>query len=273
MRTTRLTLPLLAGLLLAACASLTPPTVETRLAVLLPVDLLLLGEQHDAPDHHRLQAEAVAALARRGQLAALALEMAEQGHDTRGLPADAGEAQVRERLQWNAPAWPWASYSPAVMAAVRAGVPVLGANLPRAQMREHMNDTQLDALLPPAALRTQQERIRAGHCGTLPEARIAPMTRVQIARDLAMAQTLRDAARAGRTVVLLAGRGHVDRTVGVPLHLPSELRVAAVGLGEEVSAADAQAMALDAVWPAAPGPEVDHCAQFKMNKAGDGGGR
>lgn len=256
--------------LLNGCAGTPPDALRQQLDRLLPADALLLGEQHDAPDHQRIAREVVQQLAARGQLAALALEMAEQGRSTAALARDAGEAEVRAALQWDAAAWPWAAYGPSVMAAVRAGVPVLGANLPRAQMRERMNDTQLDARLPPAALRTQQERIRAGHCGALPEARIAPMVRVQIARDLAMAQTLRDAARAGRTVVLLAGRGHVDRTVGVPQHLPPGLRVIAVGLGEEEApATNAQAMALDTVWPAAPGPEVDHCAPFKVDKVRD----
>ena len=38
-----------------------------RLQQWLPADVLLLGEQHDAPDHQRLQREAVAWLASRGQ--------------------------------------------------------------------------------------------------------------------------------------------------------------------------------------------------------------
>ena len=44
--------------------------------------------------------------------------------------------------------WPWADYGPVVMAAVRAGVPVAGANLPRAQTRTAMQDSTLDARLP-----------------------------------------------------------------------------------------------------------------------------
>ena len=43
----------------------------------------------------------------------------------------------------------------------------------------------------------------------------------QIARDRAMAQTLQQAARPGKTVVLLAGSGHVDPRLGVPRHLPA----------------------------------------------------
>ena len=154
------TMILTAALLLAACAALPAPALtppqQARLAGLLPADALLLGEQHDAPGHHLLERQVVAWLAARGQLAALALEMAEQGHGTAGLPPDASQAQVRAALAWNDDAWPWRDYGPAIMAAVRAGVPVLGANLPAARLREAMRDTALDTRLPPPALAVQQ---------------------------------------------------------------------------------------------------------------------
>lgn len=265
--TFRLAALLSCAVLATGCASRAGPDTGQRLAALLPADAILLGEQHDAPDHQRVQRDVVQALAARGQLAALALEMAEQGHDTRGLPADASEAQVQAALQWNEAAWPWRAYGPAVMAAVRAGVPVLGANLPRAQLRSRMADPQFDTLLPGPALKAQQQAIRLGHCGMLPESQITPMTRVQIARDLAMAQTLRAAAQPGRTVLLLAGRGHVDRLLGVPQHLPREFQTKSIGLGADkaLSAPDLIA-SFDLAWPAAPGPDIDHCAQFQAQR-------
>jgi uncharacterized iron-regulated protein len=122
-------------------------------------------------------------------------------------------------LRWNDAAWPWRAYGPVVMAAVRAGVPVLGANLPRERMREVMADAPLDARLPPAALQLQQQAIRDGHCALLPETQIAPMTRIQIARDIRMAHALERARLPGKTVVLIAGAGHVLRDRGVPVHL------------------------------------------------------
>jgi len=172
----------------AGCATPAPLGADgqARLATLLPTDVLLLGEQHDAPAHQQLQRQAVQWLAARGELAALALEMAEQ-------PRDASEADVQHALAWRDADWPWKTYRPVVMAAVRAGVPVLGANLPAARQREAMRDAALDARLPPAALAEQQQRVRDGHCGLLPESQIGPMTRVQIARDIAMADTVRAA--------------------------------------------------------------------------------
>lgn len=241
------TLLLAAGLV--GCAVL-PPAVRDA----LPADALLLGEQHDAPGHQRLHHDTVRALAARGQLAALALEMVEQGASTRGLPRDADEAAARQALGWNEQAWPWAPYGPSVMAAVRAGVPVLGANLPRAQMRAVMGDASLDQRLPPPALERQREAIRTGHCDLLPQSQIAPMARIQIARDRAMAETVSQAMRseggaqgAGRSVVLIAGSAHVDPALGVPHHL----------------AQLADGMRVQAVaWPPAP-PARDYCADLR----------
>src|SRR4030095_11377720 len=99
--------------------------VAQRIPGLLPADALLLGEQHDADAHHAIEAQVVEVLATRGRLAALAIEMAEQGNETAHLPPTASEEQVRTALGWNEDAWPWRAYDPAIMAAVRAGAPVI----------------------------------------------------------------------------------------------------------------------------------------------------
>jgi uncharacterized iron-regulated protein len=231
-----------ACLLVAGCAATSPLPDSTG------VDALLLGEQHDATAHPGLQEQWVRQLAQRGALAALTLEMAERGASTAGLAAGASEQQVRQALRWNEDTgWAWDRYAPAIMAAVRAGAPVLGANLPRGEMRQAMNDGKLDTLLPGPALKAQQQAIRQGHCDLLPEAQIRPMTRVQIARDIAMAQTIAAAAVKGKTVVLLAGSGHVQPDIGVPQHLPDALNARPVVLAKE-------------------GTGKDYCAEFRRQR-------
>lgn len=217
----------IALLLLAACAS--PQGTP---------DAILLGEQHDAPAHQDMQRQMIETLAARGALAAVALEMAEQGRSTVGLPRNADEAGVKAALAWDEAGWPWPPYAPAVMAAVRAGVPAIGANLPRSQMRAAMADAALDASVPNNVLQAQRDAVREGHCGLLPDSQIAPMARVQIARDRAMAQAVVQAAVPGKTVVLLAGAGHVDAALGVPRHLPAALRVRAEPLPPEPAKKD-----------------------------------
>ena len=258
---------------LAACAftPLVPPYSDAsrarRLQELLPADIILLGEQHDAADHQQVHRIVVEALAAKNSLAALALEMASQGQSTVALARNASEDAVRQALQWNNAGWPWSAYGPAVMAAVRAGVPVIGANLPPARLRQAMARTELDAVLAAPALKAQQQNIRTGHCDLLPESQIAPMTRVQIARDLAMADTLAKAVQAGKTVVLLAGGGHVDRSLGVPLHLAPGLKVKAVLIRPEIQTDLSESVSnFDAIWPAQAAPVVDYCAKFGASR-------
>ncbi|MES2531414.1 MAG: ChaN family lipoprotein [Pseudomonadota bacterium] len=255
---------------LSGCASIGVPSADDGIAHrvdrLLPADVLLIGEQHDAPAHHQIEREVVEALVQKQQLAALALEMAESGNGTAHLPADATESQVKTALSWNDKAWPWTDYGPAVMVAVRASVPVLGANLPRARMKDAMADVSLDAQLDAAALRVQQDAIRSGHCDLLPATQIGPMTRIQIARDREMAHTLAQARVPGRTVVLLSGAGHAVPAIGVPQHLPTDLRVRSVKLSSapaDGAAAAPDGTGFDAVWSTPPMPDKDHCAELR----------
>ncbi|VTU16592.1 putative iron-regulated protein [Variovorax sp. PBL-H6] len=257
---------LLAVALLAGCsaAGLADAPVARRTVALLPADALLLGEQHDAPEHHAIEREAVEALSARGRLAALAIEMAEEGSSTAHLDRAATEAQVQTALGWDEKAWPWSAYGPAVMAAVRAGVPVLGANLPRAHMKDAMADVSLDVQLGAEAHKAQEEAVRSGHCNLLPESQIRPMTRIQIARDRAMAQTIVKARVPGKTVLLLSGAGHTAKALGVPQHLPSDLSVKAVQLQAGATPDSLrEAGAFDAVWQTPALPEKDYCATLR----------
>lgn len=268
--------------LLAGCISLPEsPIIEpaagtvaaanataARVDALLPADALLIGEQHDAAEHHQIEQQVIAHLAGRGLLAAVALEMADAGRSTAQLKPSATEQQTRNALQWNDKGWPWANYGPAVMTAVRAGIPVLGANLPAAQMKGSMGDSRLDVQLPGPALKAQQQLIRLGHCNLLPESQITPMTRVQVAKDMAMAQTIEEVALPGKVVVLLAGNGHVNRQLGVPQHLPATLHARAIHL--RAGTATDNDSAFDSTWPTPALPEKDYCAGLKEQLGGKG---
>ena len=246
---------------LGACSLQPRLSDEERLAAWLPADVLLLGEQHDAVAHQRVQQGLVATLAGRGQLAALALEMADSGTSTAGLPSDASPEQVRASLKWDDTAWPWTAYGPVVMSAQRAGVPVLGANLPRSDMRASMADSQLDLRLPAPALKAQQQLIRQGHCDLLPEGQITPMTRIQIARDRRMADTLAKAVQPGKVVVLISGSVHADKQLGVPQHLPAGLQVKSVRLLAGGKSLPGESF--DSVWTTEALPDKDYCAGLR----------
>lgn len=238
-----------------------------RLDALLPADVLLVGEQHDAAEHQKIERQIISALAARGLLAAVTLEMADVGLSTATLKPSSTEEQTRRSLKWDEKGWPWAAYGPVVMTAVRAGVPVLGGNLPREQLPGSMDDRKLDIRLPGPALKAQQQAIRIGHCNLLPESQVTPLTRVQIARDITMAGAIHQAALPGKVVVLLAGNGHVDRQLGVPQHLPTDLKTSIIRLRAGPDAAVEQSDGLQSVWITPALPDTDYCAALSKELA------
>lgn len=265
-----------AGLaLLSACANTSTPrlaatdlsaaTWQEQLQQMPNADvpaLLLLGEQHDAPEHQQWQQATAQTLIARDQLAAVVLEMADDGHSTQGLPHTASVAEVQQALRWSDRAWPWQAYGPTIMSAVRAGVPVIGGNLPRAQMKDVMQQSQWDSHLPPNAWEAQREAIRSGHCDLLPESQLTPMARIQLAKDARMAHTAQAALQPQKTVLLIAGRGHVLRSIGIPTWLPPEVPYT-IAIGQAGDAAQAATSERDYVVHTPATPEQDHCAALK----------
>ena len=240
----------------------TPLSISTRLHSVGAADMLLLGEQHDAPQHQQIHQEVVKNLLHTHTLSALVLEMADSGQDTRALNAQATPEQVRQALAWRESAWPWSQYGPTIMTAVEHNIPVLGGNLPRQRNVQVMQEPEWDNLVSSDVLRAHQQAVREGHCNLLPSGQIGPMTRIQLARDQQLAHTLLAAAVPGKTVLLLAGSQHAHKNLGVPLHLPPHWQVKSIRMAANGAQPD-DATAFDAVWPTAPSPERDHCAGLR----------
>jgi uncharacterized iron-regulated protein len=213
-------------------------------------------------------------LAQNKQLHAVVLEMAERGHSTGALLPLASEAQVQNALQWNRNVWPWERYGPVVMTAVRQGVPVLGGNLPRSDMRAAMRDTALDASVQRQHLEPLQDLMQAAHCGLLPESQLQPMARIQIGRDVAMAQTLLAArpTQPQQVTLLITGNQHARKDYGVPWHLQrlgvptQEIKVVHM----QTESASQLFEGADALWTSAPAPPKDHCADLRQRMAPHG---
>lgn len=257
---------LLACGLLTACAATVDNTGRSLQDLITSMGapaLLLVGEQHDAIAHQRLQRQLIKALGQERRLAAVVMEMAEQGKSTRGMSPSASEAEVRQALDWNEQSgWPWPVYGPVVMAAVRQGVPVHGGNLPRQAMRSAMQNASLDRSIAPDALAQQAQGIRQGHCGLLPDSQIPSMVRVQIARDQSLARTAEALAQPGKTVMLIAGQGHVRSDLGVPAHLSAGVSRYIVMARTSADGAQSGDLPADATWTTDAPPAKDHCAEL-----------
>jgi uncharacterized iron-regulated protein len=205
---------------------------------------VLLGEKHDNPDHHRLQAWLLRALIAAGRRPAVGFEMFtvdDAPAIARQLAAHPTDAVgLAEAVNWQRSGWPdWAMYEPIVEAALQAKLPVVATNLSPATTRSlsqsgaaaldaaFMDRYGLDRPPAPDTQAAMAEEIRASHCGYASERQANAMLLVQRARDAQMAESL---AAAGQQdgAVLIAGAGHVRRDYGIPTYLASRAPGASV---------------------------------------------
>jgi uncharacterized iron-regulated protein len=258
----------------------------TMLADLAGADFVLLGERHDNPDHHRLQAQLTRALVVTGERPrVVAFEMIPGDRQLAVVeyrqthPGDAGG--LGAALDWRASGWPeWPLYQPIAQAALDAGAEIVAADLSRAQREAVFRQgpkmlqaamvrrTGLDQSLPPPLAASLMQELREAHCGQRPEALIEGMFRVQRARDAMMADRLATVAgHAGG--VLIAGNGHVRNDWGVPWYLARirpTARTLSVGMIEVRDGADVPIAELpfDYVWFTPAAADGDSCAGIEQ---------
>lgn len=255
-----LTLPFLAGPPPAAAA---PPIGAA--------DVVILGEVHDNPEHHRIQAGYITRLAPR----AVVFEMLtpEQAAMVRITPGT-DFAALADRLGWAGSGWPdFALYQPVFE--TLEGIAVFGAALPRDTVRAAFakgaaavfgTDAArfgLDRPLPADQLATRRQMQFDAHCGAMPLDTMGGMVEAQRLRDAAFARTTLSAlAETGGPVVLITGNGHARTDWAVP-HMIAQaapgVAVFSVGLTEK--GADGPAP-FDRRQITAPAPRPDPCARF-----------
>ncbi|KQT85334.1 ChaN family lipoprotein [Aurantimonas sp. Leaf443] len=213
-------------------------------------DYLLLGEAHDNPDHHALQAAILAAVAARRDGGAVVFEMvpADLQPVLDRLARDGALAETYgERLDWEKRGWPdFALYAPIVRAALDAGLSLRAGDLSAATLKtlrkggaaalepEERARLLLDRALSPEDEQGLGAEIAAGHCGLMPDSALPRMAEIQRARDGALARAMMEARGTG-PVVLIAGAGHVRADRAVPALLEAAepgAAVYAVGLAE-----------------------------------------
>lgn len=232
------------------------------LAALREADVVLLGELHDNPLHHRRRGELISALGPGTAVVAEHLTRGRRVASQGALPgalADAG---------FDARAWDWPLHEPLFAAVRDAGLPLAGGNLPVDVVRRIAREGEAAwpddlaaalraAPLDDAARAALDADLLDSHCGQLPPARVPAMRAAQRARDAAMAQALLDSG--GRPAVLVAGNGHVRADYGVPRVLAvlrPALHQASVAFVESAAAADPATYR----WITPPMPREDPCA-------------
>jgi len=208
---------------------------ETLVERYARADFVLLGERHDNPDHHMLQAEVLRSLIAIGGRPAVGFEML--GLDDAGAvasylaaaPNDA--AGLGPAVNWNQRGWPdWSMYQPIAEAALGAKLRIVPTNLPLATATKMtrnglaaleprmVHQLGLDRPPPQPVFEKMAADIRDAHCGFAPEEIVKPMVDVQRARDAQMAESL-IAAGDPDGAILVAGAGHVRNDYGIPVYL------------------------------------------------------
>lgn len=212
---------------------------------------VLLGEQHDNPDHHGLQGRLIRALVERDRAPAVVMEMLDVDESEAIAACIQSPSCTPERfadaVHWQTSGWPdWRIYAPVLAAALDAQLPIAPGNLPAETVREYarsgtleggdaeLRRLGLDVALPAEVREAMAEEIRDSHCGHAPEGMIEPMIAAQRLRDAHMADSLLLAAPMGRAV-LVAGLGHARTDRGVPAYLQRDAdddRIVSVGFVE-----------------------------------------
>ncbi len=190
-------------------------------------DFALLGEVHDNPDVHRVQAWALGVRARARGTLPVVMEMlndAQQpvldelfgkGKGTRSAPKGAGTpskqegaaalsaATVLKRLQWNKTGWPDAKiYEPIITAVLSAKGTLYPGSSARGVVRKigkqgfkslkkaQIKRLGLESGLPEPLAKDLRRELQEGHCNMLPERAMPAMMKVQRYRDAIMAAAL-----------------------------------------------------------------------------------
>lgn len=206
-------------------------------------DVVILGERHDNPAHHRLQAGLIAALAPGG----LAFEMVPRAKEDDANAARASGADLGAALDWAKSGWPdWAMYAPLFTAA--PGAAIAGGGVDRDTLRRAVKEGAAAAMGRDGARYGLDEspaedvsadmiaEQKAAHCDALPDEMLPGMVEAQRLRDAAFADAALRLHEAGDApVILITGNGHARNDRGAPLYLRRAapgLRVLSVGLLE-----------------------------------------
>ena len=236
---------------------------------------IVLGETHDNPDHHQLQAQLLEHFLRSQPSAAVAFEMLDEA-DASSLaqPAETAE-QLAERVDWAHSGWPdFALYKPVFEVAIAAHAQLIAAHPSSEHVRASMQgvddgearDLAIDTPLPEQQVKAQYEEIRESHCGHANEPMLVAMQRAQVYKDAFMARALQ---RTGAPTALVAGRGHARNDRAVPYflrrtHAGPTLSVAFIEVSDQLlEAAAYDTEAFDYVVFTPRVSDADPCEEFR----------
>ncbi len=266
-------------------------------------DVVLIGETHDNPDHHKLQAWLLRELARKGKRPAVVMEMI--GTDKADELANVQLASnitadgIASRLDWDNSGWPaFSMYRPIVDAAIGANFPILPGDPTREQMKQ-ISQSGLSALsyservklglgsqMASAFSSALTDELKTSHCNQLADSDLVNMAQAQRFHDAVLADNVLKAVdKAGGSAVLITGAGHARTDRGVPFYLrtrASGLKVVSIILSEVINGVENPEdgaphdpngkAAADFVWYTARSERADPCIELQKQLKATGAG-
>jgi len=207
---------------------------EELVAAVTEVDYLLLGEVHDNPEHHQLQAWLVAGYPGAPRSATVGFEQIDSDRAARLdqylLEHPDNAADLGAAIAWSESGWPqWSLYEPVFQQVLNRGwrpVPLMfGADkipaVGESGFSAVLDQNAVNVLQPGTALSAEQTAatealMRSSHCDRLPEDYLPKMVAIQTARDAHMAWKQVEAGPRG---ILIVDDGHARKDRGIPLFL------------------------------------------------------
>lgn len=239
-----------------------------------PPQVAVLGEVHDNPAHHAVQAATVAAL----RPAAIVLEMATAEEAAAAAAVDrADAAALAAALGWPGSGWPqFAMYHPVLAAAPAARL--YGAEVEGGEARRAVAEGAAAVFGPGAALwgldrplaaaeqAAREDEQFVAHCEAMPREMMGGMVEAQRLRDAHLARAALQALRdTGGPVAVITGSGHARKDWGIPALLAlADPGVTVLSLGQ--MEADPGTQAPFDLWIVSdPVPRGDPCAALQGN--------
>ncbi|SUT88175.1 putative iron-regulated lipoprotein [Actinobacillus ureae] len=185
---------------------------------------VLLGEEHDQPVHHQIEAYLMQKLEQKRPLAAVVLEMLSvdqqvQINQLQQQQTALFAEEIPAQIGWKH--WDWHQYQDLIVSRLSSATPLIAANLTEAEIKTLYAGAQplRGSISVTPQVRTQLAQLIQAH-HPLPPNILEKAVTVQQFRDRRMAEMLvKNTPNSTAYALLAAGNNHVRKDLGVPLHL------------------------------------------------------
>jgi len=256
-------------------------SVRQLLAAAASHDLVLVGERHDHPDHHQLQALLIDQM---GPMSLVGFEMLDE-KDAPKLKKNMTAQEIEKASDWAKSGWPsFELYQPIFQTMTRHQMTALAIHPSRDRLMNRARNSKEFSKetasyierLSAQGVATLRQDINRGHCGAAGGAMLDMMVAAQVFKDHWMASQMTAALDrqplgtsegnpSRRRGVIIAGNGHVRKDYGLPNHIDRKtLSVGLIEVQKDQNAAQSYDLErFDYTWFTPRLDDEDPCQKYK----------